>query len=481
MKREDTFYAAMLSRDARFDGKFFVAVKTTGIYCRPICPAKPKRENVEFFLSARAAAEAGYRPCLRCRPESAPASAAWSGKSAVVRRAVSLIEESAGNGFKDEAFAARLGMGARHLRRLFREELNITPKQLAAAFRLRLARKLLAETRLPIGQVAYASGFSSLRRFNDAFSKHHGRPPRQARKAGKKGEAIRLFLPYRPPFDFLAILNFYRVHQVGSLESFAEDSMERLVEHNGSIGLVEIRDAPERNCLEAKIDIPDLRALPFLLSRVRTMFDLDADPLILANAIGSDKKMKAILAKHPGVRLPSGWDGFEIGVGTILGQFVSLACARSLVHALVETLGEPVAFASGPRRLFPSPARVAGADLTFLKTTGARKETLRAFASAVAGGAISLSPEQDPETFRRGLLSLKGIGPWTANYMTLKILRHTDAFPETDLILARALEHHPLEELEALRPWRAYAAILLWLEYAEALKKKAIPVKRTKR
>lgn len=470
--QDDIYYAATMARDPRFDGKFFVGVKTTGIYCRPICPAKPKRENVEFFAGRAEAERRGYRPCLRCRPESAPLSPAWMGKSALVQRALRLMRAEGALEPGEDAFADRLGVSARHLRRLFQEEIGKTPAQLLQDERLNLARKLLVETALPIAEVAFAAGFRSLRRFNAAFRERFARAPREIRRQKlAAGAPFALNLAYRPPFDFGAQLDFYRTHQVGDLEWFDEDAMHRIVEFGGKVGRITVRNDEAHNQLRVEIDFPDLSYLPAILARVRTLFDLDADPVLIANALGQDRAVAKLLEKHPGIRLPCGWDPFEVGVGTILGQFVSLACARSLVRSLVMNLGPEVGTPAGPRNLFPSAASIAASDLAFVKTTGGRRATLRAFAAAVAEGRLSLAPTQDPEEFRRALLAIKGIGPWTANYMALKVLRHTDSFPETDLILARVLERHPLATLEKFRPWRGYAAILFWREYAEKLSK----------
>lgn len=466
---EDTMYRAMLARDHRFDGKFFIGVKTTGIYCRPICPAKPKRENVEFFANHLLAERAGYRPCMRCRPESAPRSPAWIGKSAIVQRAIKMLNVPETLSFNEDEFAAHFGVGARHLRRVFVEEIGKTPKQLASENRLNLARKLVTETQLPMTEIAFAAGFESIRRFNDAFLQRFSKSPKDSRKtkSQKNEKTLRLTLSYRPPFDFQTLWAFYRNHGVGELEHFESGRMTRVISYGGEVGTVSISDDPERSQLVVDIDFPNTRYLPNILAKIRDVFDLDSDPVAIANALEVDPKMKKLLRKHPGIRLPSGWEPFEVAVGTILGQLVSVERGRQLLADLVEMLGKD----SGLKRdgkvikLFPTPEQIADADLTHLKSTQARKATLKSFAQAVAKGQVSLHPTQALEAFYASLKPIKGIGPWTADYMALKAIRHTDAFPQTDLILARCLEKYPLEKINTMRPWRGYVAALLWLEY----------------
>lgn len=477
-KRDDTYYAAMLARDHRFDGKFFVGVKTTGIYCRPICPAKPQRKNVEFFSSASGAERAGYRPCLRCRPESAPHSPAWIGTSAVVRRALRVLHHPDTLDFRESEFASQFGVTPRHLRRLFTEELGKTPKQIATESRLNLARQLLAETSLPVAEVAFAAGFNSLRRFNDAFRLRFHRSPREIRRSGgltaETGTGWRVSLAYRPPFDFAGLLETYDRHRVADLEWVERESFHRVVEWGGKFGTVKVTNDPERSRLLVDIDFPDPTATQFLLARIRAMFDLDSDPLLVANQLDTDPALSRLLARFPGSRLPSGWDGFEIAISTILGQLVSVERGRSLVRDLVEIAGRDSGFSARGRnvKLFPSPSEIVAADLTTLKTTGMRKRTLVEFSRAVAEGRISLSPAQDVDEFLRRARSIPGIGPWTAEYIALKALRHTDTYPATDLILARALTLHPPAVLERMSPWRGYVAALCWRAYSGTLTKK---------
>ncbi|MFL5814103.1 MAG: AlkA N-terminal domain-containing protein [Bdellovibrionia bacterium] len=474
MNRDDTFYKAMQARDHRFDGKFFVGVKTTGIYCRPICPAKPKRENVEFFQNSLEAEKAGYRPCLRCRPESAPRSPVWIGKTAIVQRALKVLNNQETLHFDEDRFADQFGVSARHLRRLFIEEIGKTPKQLAIENRLALARKLITETKLPIADVAFAAGFKSVRRFNDAFKERFKRSPSEIRRSPLSTErGLKISLPYRPPFDFEALLHSYRSHKVGNLEAVDSSTLHRIVELDGKVGRISISNDAQKSRLELNIDFPDHSKIGVIVSRVRALFDVDSDPIIIANQLETDPKIRALVKKHPGLRLPSGWDPFEVAISTILGQLVSVERGRALVSDLIEMLGRDSGLSiNGERvKLFPTAKAIAQADLKNLKTTAVRKRTLIAFSKAVDEGAISLDAAQDVTLFMEKLMAIPGIGPWTASYMALKVLRHTDAYPATDLILARAAEFHSLQVIEQMSPWRGYVAVLFWREYAEQLKK----------
>jgi AraC family transcriptional regulator of adaptative response / DNA-3-methyladenine glycosylase II len=465
--KEDIFYEAMLARDHRFDGKFFVGVKTTGIYCRPICPAKPKRENVEFFGDFLSAEKAGYRPCMRCRPESAPLSGAWLGKSAMVQRAVKIINQQETISFDENHFADLFGVSSRHLRRVFTQEIGKTPKQLAFENRLNVARKLIVETSLPLTQIAFASGFESIRRFNSAFKDRFKQNPSEIRRAKpKKGSGLKISLAYRPPYDFEGLLQSYKNHRVGNLERFEDGKMIRVISFDRKVGEITISHVPQQSSVQVEIDFPDTSFIHVILAKVRILFDLDSDPVLISNSLEKHEGLKKILHKHPGIRLPSGWDPFEVAVATILGQLVSVDFGRTLVADLIEMLGEDSGLELKGKaiKLFPTPKKIAQADLSKLKTTEIRKETLKLFAQAVASKKLSLEPTQDIENFYQAVRKIKGIGPWTASYMCLKALRHTDAFPETDLILKRALQNYPLSVINEMSPWRGYAAALLWKE-----------------
>jgi AraC family transcriptional regulator, regulatory protein of adaptative response / DNA-3-methyladenine glycosylase II len=472
------FYEAILARDYRFDGKFIVAVKTTGIYCRPICPARPpKLENVEFFRDAAAAEQAGYRPCLRCRPQCAPLSPGWSGKKAVVQRALRLI---AGNEFhliNEDEFAARLGMSARHLRRLFEQEIGQTPKQISDNNRLNFARKLIVETDIALMTVAGTADFRSLRCFNAAFQKRFHRSPSQLRRArldrdGNDGIALKL--SFRPPYDWRTIMRFYQTHPIPGVETAGETFFERVFRVSNAIGSFRVQAMPGAPHLNVRIVTENPKILFNVVSRVRRMFDLDLDPKLIARRFATLPLLAKLYKRFPGLRLPGGWDGFETAVCSILGQLVSAEQRVQLVGQLVRGYGDEIVHpVSGEKvRLFPGPEILARADLSEVKTTMARKEAIRDFSRRVLSGAISFSEAQDPVAFRKALLKTTGLGPWSAEYISLRAIGDTDAFPKTDLILKRALELHPGLDLELIRPWRAYAAIYLWKGFAQTLSKR---------
>jgi len=467
-------YEAVLARDRRFDGKFVVAVRTTGVYCRPICPARPKPENVEFFPDAASAERAGYRPCLRCRPECAPLSPAWLGKSAVVRRALKLI---AGNEFhrtNQEAFAARLGVSGRHLRRLFAEEIGQTPKQISDSTRLDFSRKLIVETRIPLAAIAATAGFGSLRRFNDAFQKRFRQPPSRLRKTGLRrvsAEGIDLKLSFRPPYDWPTLLRFYQTHPIPEVETAGENFFARVFRIGSTIGFFRVEPVTGKPQLSLRIVTEDPRVLFDVVHRVRRMFDLDSDPMIIADRFAAVPLLANLHSRFPGLRLPGGWDGFETGVCVILGQLVSAPQRTQLVGQLVRGYGEQIVHPiSGDKvRLFPRAEILSESDLSEIKTTAARKEAIRDFSRRVSSGAISFSEAQDPTAFRKALLETTGVGAWSAECISLRAIGDTDAFPKTDLILRRAVVIHPDLNLEKIRPWRSYAAIYLWREFAHAL------------
>lgn len=474
MGSDEVYFNAMLARDHRFDGKFFVGVKTTGIYCRPICPAKPRRENVEFFHSSHEAERAGYRPCLRCRPESAPLSAAWIGKSAVVRRAIRALFSQDELNFNEDHFAALFGVSSRHLRRLFKEEIGKTPKQLYFENRLNLSRKLLVETGLSVSEVVYASGFKSIRRFNDAFKQRFKKTPSEVRRKKSALESgLSISLSYRPPFDFEGLLKSYDAHRMGSLEWIEDEKYHRIVAHNGESGLIVVSNCMQKSHLNVEINFPDHAMIHFFVSQVRAMFDLNSDPIVIANALEKSKKMKSLLKKYPGIRLTSGWNGFEVAISIILGQLVSVKMGQSLVRDLIENVGSESNYLvkGSPVKLFPTPGQLSEADLGFLKTSKARKSSLIEFAKKILNEEISLEPTQDVDDFIRRVKEVKGIGDWTAQYMALKVLRDTDGFPRTDLVIKRALVGYSKQEIEQMRPWRGYAASLFWRDSVDTLTK----------
>jgi AraC family transcriptional regulator of adaptative response / DNA-3-methyladenine glycosylase II len=459
---------AARSRDARFDGRFFIGVTTTGVYCRPICPAPPsRRENVRYFPTAAAAAAAGFRPCLRCRPEAAPGTPAWSGTSALVGRALRLIGESALDGDGVERLAGRLGVTARHLRRLFLAHLGATPLEVALTRRLHFAKKLIDETGLPFTEVALASGFGSVRRFNSEIRRTYARTPGELRRlargpVGAEGGCYRFRLAYRPPYDWEAALAFLRTRAIPGVEWADASTYGRTIALAGASGTIAVRRARSGPALELEVRFPDPRGLLAIVERVRRIFDLGADPALIAAHLGADPLLAPALARHPGIRTPGAWDGFELAVRAILGQQVSVRAASTVAGRVAALFGAPAG--EPQRRLFPRPHQLAQAEIERAGVVRVRAEAIRRLARAVEGGEVQLGWGSGFET--GALRSIRGIGEWTAQYVALRALGDTDAFPSGDLVLRRAAGVRTARQLErraeAWRPWRAYAVMLLW-------------------
>jgi len=478
MSNNEIFERARLSRDARFDGKFFVGVRTTGIYCRPICPANaPKSENVSFFPTAAAASEAGYRPCLRCRPECAPGTPAWAGTSTTVQRGLRLIAEGALDEGNVETLADRLGVTSRHLRRLFTKHLGASPLAVAHTQRLHFAKNLIDQTGLPMHDIAVASGFGSTRRFNDTFKKTYGRTPRELRK-GRDAEittsALIVNLPYREPFDWDRLLDFFSTRATPGVEQVTGGRYLRTVEVGDERGVVDVQDAGGN--LELRLHGVGTRSLIAVVQRLRGVFDLDASATDVHGVLSRDPVLRKLLKKNPGIRVPGAWDGFELTVRAILGQQVSVKAATTFAGRIAARYGERIGVPiegveRSPDRLFPQPARLVRARLETLGIIGSRARTIRALARSVEDGTLGYDALQDPDSFRESLLSIKGIGDWTAEYVAMRALKNPDAFPASDLGLLRAFDTPHRNRIkpgelearaEAWRPWRAYAALLLW-------------------
>jgi AraC family transcriptional regulator of adaptative response / DNA-3-methyladenine glycosylase II len=465
---------ARKTRDPRFDGRFFIGVLTTGIYCRPICPARsPKEENVRYFPTAAAAAEAGLRPCLRCRPECSPGTPAWLGTSATVARALRLISESAledGDGGM-EAFAARLGVGPRHLRRLFLQHLGASPITVAQTRRLHFAKKLLDESRLPMHQIAMASGFGSVRRFNASFQKTYGRSPSLLRKRKGSASALpsdeyRFLLRFRPPYSGESLLQFLAPRATSGVELVEGGAYRRTFSLHGHAGWMAITLDIPGSAIDLRIHYPQPRYLALIVERVRCMFDLTADPDVIGAHLRRDPLLRARISAQPGMRVPGCWDGFELAVRAILGQQVTVRGASTLAGRLVREFGTRVPAMPGLTHLFPSPEKLADANFTRVGLPHARAHSIRSLARAVCDDKISFSGVVKIEDFLARLCELPGIGAWTAQYIAMRALSEPDAFPAGDLGLLRAAGLGNACELEARagawRPWRAYAAMYLW-------------------
>jgi AraC family transcriptional regulator of adaptative response / DNA-3-methyladenine glycosylase II len=484
MPPDDVCYRAIATRDSRFDGRLFIGVKTTGIYCRPICPARtPKRQNVTFWPSAAAAQEAGFRPCLRCRPEISPDAAAWRGTSNTVSRALALIAEGSLDG--DEAsltsLCERLGVGERQLRRLFDKHLGAPPIAVAQTRRVLFAKQLIQETRLPMTAVANAAGFGSIRRFNDAFKKLYRRAPSELRRqsTAAPASAVTLRLGYRAPYDWDAILAFLAARSIEGVELIEKNRYARTIEIDGAFGSIQV--TPVKNHLEATIRFPRVAALLSIVARLRRLFDLDADIETIGAHLSGDSALAPLIARRPGLRAPGAWCGFELAVRAILGQLITVGGARQLAVKIVRLAGTGIApDLSGDERLsrvFPSAARMAKSDLSMLGMPKARIAALAALADAVARDPKLIEPAGSYEETIAKLQALPGFGPWTAQYWALRALRDSDAFPAADVALLRSplvaedgKRPSPkalLARAEGWRPWRAYAAQHLWTADAE--------------
>jgi AraC family transcriptional regulator, regulatory protein of adaptative response / DNA-3-methyladenine glycosylase II len=477
---DDACYRAVCTRDARFDGRLFGGVKTTGIYCRPICPARtPKRENVVFFPSAAAAQAAGFRPCLRCRPETAPDLAMWNGTTNTVSRALSLIEAGALDGTDVEALAGRLGVGERQLRRLFHRHLGASPIEVAQTRRVLLAKHLIHETKLPMTEVALAAGFGSVRRFNETFQHLFGRPPSALRRGGGGGSfrehgEVTIRLSYRPPYDWQAMLAFLRARAIRGVEVVSGGSYARTIEVNGLHGSVCVQQA-EGHALRAAIRFPRLSALPTIIARLRRVFDLAADPDAIAAHLAGDALLAPLVAARPGLRVPGAWDGFELAVRAVLGQQITVGGAANLAAQLVSRYGEPLASvssrAAGLTHVFPRPERLAGVNLSSLGMPRSRAAALSSLATTVAADPQLFGARRSLDEVIAQLRALAGVGDWTAQYIAMREFREPDAFPAADVgllsAIGEAVGRRPapsqlLARAEPWRPWRAYAAQHLW-------------------
>jgi AraC family transcriptional regulator of adaptative response / DNA-3-methyladenine glycosylase II len=476
--QHNVYFRAVCTRDPRFDGKFFVGVKTTGIYCRPICPAKPQKKNVEFFPTAAAAERAGYRKCRRCRPESAPLSSAWSGKHATVRRGLRLLAAGDTPDFEPDSFAEKLGVSVRHLNRLFIDDLGLTPRELYRQRRLDFARRLLTDTRLPVTQIVFSSGFNSIRRFNAAFRQRYAQSASELRKQsstlsmGTHEPGFRLLIPFVAPLDWNWLLDYFRSHRIHGVETFSENSYHRVFAWGGKFAEVTVTADAHLPQLNLHVVCETHEVLWEIVHRVRQTFDLDTDPRFIAKVFESCPVLSPLVKNNPGLRVPRGWDPFEVSVAVILGQVVSVEQANRLLGQLVNVYGTPIKLNGKSYTLFPTPAHLANATFESIGTTHARKHSIREFCRLIVEKKISLEATQNPEEFRIRLRSIKGIGEWTAEYIALRALGDTDSFLSTDLIIKRACELHPEWQHEKFKPWRSYAVVHLWKRYAEILSNK---------
>ena len=475
---DEVYERARLSRDPRFDGRFFIGVKTTGIYCRPVCPANPPRtENVSFFPTAAAASEAGFRPCLRCRPECAPGTPAWAGTSTTVKRGLRLISEGALDDGDIESLADRLGVTSRHLRRLFNKHLGASPLAVAHTQRLHFAKRLIDQTALSMQEISAAAGFGSVRRFNDTFRKTYGRTPRELRRGGgafASTSALSLQLPYRKPYGWSDLLDFFAGRATPGVELVTDGRYLRTVRTSSGHGIIDVRDVG--GSLSLAVHGIGTDTLFTAAQKTRGLFDLDAPIDDITAVLQRDGALSTLLKSNPGVRVPGAWDGFELTIRAVLGQQVSVKAATTFAGRIAERYGEPINVAvdgmpDAPDRLFPEPRELVRARLEGLGIIRSRAQTIRNVARAVVNGELSFDAAQSAEDFHADLTSIKGIGDWTAAYVAMRALKDPDAFPASDLGLLRAFDGPDCARLrprelnaraEAWRPWRAYAALLIW-------------------
>jgi AraC family transcriptional regulator of adaptative response / DNA-3-methyladenine glycosylase II len=478
----DVRYRALRSRDRRFDGRFFVAVTSTGVYCRPICPANvPRRENVRFYPTAAAAQAAGFRACLRCRPHAAPGSPEWNVRGDLAARAVGLIADGLIDREGVNGLARRLSYSERHLHRQLTAELGAGPLALARAQRAQTARMLIETSRLALVDVAHAAGFASVRQFNDTIKTTYGRTPSELRSRAstapasapsttpESAGALTVRLAYRPPLHWEHLLQFLATRAIPGVEEVAGTLYRRTLRLPHGYGIAEL--IPADGHIGCRLQLADLRDLPAAVGRCRRLLDLDADPLAPAERLAEDPLLAPLVQRHPGLRVPGTVDGPELAVRAVLGQQVSLAAARTAAARLTHALGEPLPTAHGTlTHLFPSSAAIAAADPTSLSGPLARRRTLQTLARALSEGTLAIDSGSDREEVRSQLLAVPGIGAWTTEYIAMRALADPDAFLSTDLgvkhALARLAQVTTAREIDRIaepwRPWRAYALQHLW-------------------
>ena len=474
-------YKALAARDPRFDGVFFVGVTSTGIYCRPICPVKtPKAVNCRFFNTAQETEQAGFRPCLRCRPELAPGSAPVDDAQRIAQLIVQRLEEGKIDeqaGLED--IADQFELSSRQIRRIVQKELGVPPIQLLLTRRLLLAKQLLTETSLPVTEIAFASGFSSLRRFNDAFSVRYKMPPTRLRKKATEGveaigdsETSTVQLSYRPPYDWKGVIGFLAARALEGIEWVTADSYARTVSFGDAKGWIRVTQSKKKHALMLEFTHTLTPALPALLSRVRALFDLNARPDMISKHLAKDAHLARAVKSNPGLRVPGAFNGFELGLRAILGQQVTVKAATTIACRFVAAFGEPIVTPFADlNRSTPLAARVAAAsvdDIARLGIVSARARSIITLAAVQGSGALCLDggAHHRPDDSIKLLAELPGIGPWTAQYIAMRALRWPDAFPKEDIavrnnlggVTARAAE----ELSQGWRPWRSYAVMHLW-------------------
>jgi AraC family transcriptional regulator of adaptative response / DNA-3-methyladenine glycosylase II len=466
----DGCFRAVRARDRRFDGRFFVAITSTHIYCRPICPARPaRRDNMRFYSSAAAAEGAGFRPCLRCRPERAPGLASVDAVSRLVGAAIAGIEEHALSSAKVGELAASLGVSDRHLRRVTESELGVSPIELAQTQRLLLAKRLLGETRLSQTEIAFASGFGSVRRFNALFKSRYGLSPRALRGTANAAQGLHCQLEFRPPFAWRSLMDYLRLRAIPGVEMADATHYRRTVAIDEHSGWIAVSAGKRENALDVEISPSLAPVIGAVIARVKRLFDLGAVPDAVSAHLSQDPLLAKVVRRIPGLRVAGAFDGFELAVRAILGQQVSVKGATTLAGRWAQAFGAPIATPYPElNRLTPSAQRMAGVtaeEISALGIVGARARCLCLLAPAVVERRIALTFAANVEEQIEALMRLPGIGPWTAQYIAMRALHWPDAFPSGDLMLLRAANTNQkqLQKLaEGWRPWRAYATHYLW-------------------
>ncbi len=488
----DACYLAVSARDGRFDGRFYTAVTSTRIYCRPICPARrPARKNVRFFRHAASAEAEGFRPCRRCRPELSPGAPGWDIRADLVGRALRLIDDGVADERGVAGLAQRLHVTERHLHRLFVAEVGTGPLAVARTRRLLLAKQLLTETSLPITDVAFAAGFGSVRQFNAVMSESYGFAPGDLRKAAgplaapEKAQGLTLRLNYRPPYDAQTLLRFLAARAIPGVETVTMTSVPdpeppEIASYSRAIVGGSMTLVPAADHIKLTVRSTDTRQLARIVARCRRLLDLDADPESIAATLGATS-LGPLVERRPGLRVPGAFDGFELAVRAVIGQQISVAGARTILGRVAARAGTALAGgadlgrpptasgeaseeAFGEGVLFPTAEQLAEADLTGLGLTNRRIATLKAVAEGVAAGDIDLDHAADPAETTARLSRIPGIGPWTVSYVALRALGDPDAWPGGDLVLRKTMERLsiPADEIDQWRPWRSYAALHLW-------------------
>jgi len=455
----------------------FTGVVTTGIYCRPGCSGAPLARNTRPYTSAAAAEAAGFRPCLRCRPDREPVPG-WVDAPELVCRALRAIADGALDNATEDALAARLGVSGRHLRRLFDVHVGATPAEVARSRRAHFARRLLDDTDLPFANVGTAAGFNSVRQFNRVMKDVFRFTPQELRARRRAPDrlvtdgGLELRMPYRPPLAWRAMLTFLAPRAIPGVETIDLDAgvYRRVVELAAAPGVIEVWDEPERAALRLRVHLPAFDGLVHLLASVRRLFDLDADPTVIDTSLARDRTLRPLVRARRGIRVPGAIDPFEVSVRAILGQQVSVGAATKLAGRVVQRYGAavPGIGALGLTHLFPDPATLAHADLGVVGLTRARAHAVNALAASVAAGDLELHRGRDLDHTLAELQALPGFGPWTAHYVAMRACGERDAFPGSDLGLRRALGDDPSGRAETWRPWRAYAAIQIWLGPVES-------------